>query len=89
MTVKFRVPSQSRVASLLLAAVLMASAGSSQPVRAVEPDIPEKLMTEADALAVLIRQKAGDRPESRARCDGTLSALHRRRQDPGGGSGAH
>jgi L,D-transpeptidase YcbB len=54
-----------RWTGFLFAVVLLASSSLSPlavtPAVAVEPDIPEKLLTEADALAVIIRQKAADK----------------------------
>lgn len=51
---------QSR-AGLALVATLLVSTGLVAPAIAVEPDVPEKLVTEVDALAIAIRQKVADR----------------------------
>ena len=45
---------------VMLALSLLASTGCTRPAVAVEPDIPQKLITEIDALAIAIRQKSSD-----------------------------
>ena len=72
-----------RVCGLMLATMVLAPGPVSQPAMAVEPDIPEKIVTEADALAILIRQKAADStPSSVERED--RQALARFYQERGG-----
>lgn len=63
MTSKFGVLARVRgmlTSALLATAAPVAVMTLSAPVFAVEPDIPQTIVTEADALAVLIRQKAAE-----------------------------
>jgi L,D-transpeptidase YcbB len=83
MSSKWRNQTRGGVCRVMLALSLLAAASYSHPALAVEPDIPDKIVTEADALAVLIRQKAADSTQAGVERE-DRQALARFYQDRGG-----